>query len=305
MQFASLAVFVLFAWIAYVTAQPCSPVLQEDVTKTYWTSDRMDNAIPRDFIIDPLSGTISLKNKIPGVVPVATPNPCNGVFTKWTNPLNYTTYPFTAVGKVFFSLGANNYVCSGAIVDSNTVWTAGHCTFDSALGYATNFMFVPSYNNRAEPYGRYAARSLCAASGYQAGTMSFDYALATFTNSFPAELSSLILTGNLDAEKVNYQSWGYPQAAPFDGMWENTCFSDCCGRRDWWMPDPQPVGIACDSTGGCSGGPWITRIDPESKQYNLVGLNSYGYSFQPKVLWGPYYDTLTLQFYNTYKGTAK
>jgi len=196
------------------------------------------------------------------------------------------------VGKVFFSMGANNYVCSGSIGDAKTVWTAGHCVYDSATGYVSNFAFIPAYHDRIEPYGRYFASSLCASAPWQTSTnMAYDYAIARFSGGLPIEeTGSLTLAYNLDPVKTQYVSWGYPQAAPFDGMWENTCNSDLCGR-DWWMSDPQPVGISCDSTGGSSGGPWITG----GKYFS--GLNSYAYIWETAKMWGPYLDQNTNVFY--------
>jgi hypothetical protein len=50
------------------------------------------------------------------------------------------------------------------------------------------------------------------------------------------------------------------------------------------------MGIGCDMTGGSSGGGWVT--DPSAAGY-LNGLNSYKYSNQPNVMYGPYFgDTI-------------
>ena len=55
----------------------------------------------------------------------------------------YTNAPDKFNGKVFFSHGSVDYVCSGTLVNSpskNVVWTAGHCVAEAAglsaaLGY--------------------------------------------------------------------------------------------------------------------------------------------------------------------------
>ena len=54
-------------------------------------------------------------------------------------------------GKVFFSIGRSNYVCSGTATNStngDVVTTAGHCVSDGGT-FVTNFAFVPAYNNGA------------------------------------------------------------------------------------------------------------------------------------------------------------
>jgi len=127
--------------------------------------------------------------------------------------------------------------------------------------------------------------------------MPFDYAIARFSTKFPAALGSFQLQYDLNPEVVEYESFGYPQADPFDGLWDNTCISDLCGR-DWWMNNPQPVGISCDSTGGCSGGPWI-----KDRKY-IVGVNSYLYYFQANRMWSPYFDNVTSSFYDQYSNVA-
>ena len=51
------------------------------------------------------------------------------------------------------------------------------------------------------------------------------------------------------------------------------------------------MGIGCDMTGGSSGGGWIVGG-------NLYSVNSYGYSNQPDVMFGPYLDGVAQSVYN-------
>ena len=51
------------------------------------------------------------------------------------------------------------------------------------------------------------------------------------------------------------------------------------------------MGIGCDMTGGSSGGGWIVGA-------NLYSVNSYGYSNQPDVMFGPYLDGVAQSVYN-------
>jgi len=175
------------------------------------------------------------------------------------------------------------------------VWTAGHCVWDSTEKYAKNFIFVPAYFDKNEPFGRFSANSLCASAGWQGGNIAVDYAIARFSadNPLPVDKTGYLpLVVDLNPEVVDYVSYGYPQGAPFDGAWENTCNSKLC-VRDWWV-SPQSVGIACDSTGGCSGGPWMRNGN------SIVGLNSYQYFFQPGQMYGPFFDKATLDFFNAH-----
>eukprot|EP01088_Endostelium_zonatum_P017360 TRINITY_DN508_c0_g1_i1.p1 TRINITY_DN508_c0_g1~~TRINITY_DN508_c0_g1_i1.p1 ORF type:complete len:306 (-),score=55.46 TRINITY_DN508_c0_g1_i1:42-917(-) len=278
-----VALVVCLALVYCVVSQSseCSPTLATDAS--YWTREKMDSAIPRDMIFNNATGKFEIRKL----------TACSGknqLYNKAQDTPLYTKFPFSAIGKIFFNLGNQTYVCSGAITDPHTVITAGHCTFESSVGFATNLIFVPGYHNKEEPLGRYTASSLCTTSQFQSGTMSYDYAIARFETALPTEVTGFLpLAINLDATKTQYTSCGYPQGPPFDGQWENTCDSDLC-VRDWWMPNPQPVGIVCDSTGGSSGGPWLTA------SRFLSGLNSYGYAFQSGRMYGPYFDSDTLRF---------
>ena len=60
---------------------------------------------------------------------------------------------------MFFTLGGNDYVCSGtALLSGNksVVWTAGHCVNEGPGEFATNWEFVPGLQGRQR-----AARRLC------------------------------------------------------------------------------------------------------------------------------------------------
>jgi len=283
-----LSCLALLCFVATVFSYCSNPLT---LTENYWTPDRMASAIPRDAYFAAKAHNqppqLSFGDKRSALA-------CTGHYRTHKDPETYEYYPYTAVGKVFFSFGSNNYVCSGSIGANNrTVWTAGHCTFDKDQGFATNFMFVPAYWNRTEPHGRFHAHSLCSSDKWGGNNMPYDYAVARFTDRFPAELGSLRLEVNLNPDNVDYVSHGYPAASPFDGQWDNTCTSDVCGR-DWWMSDPQPVGISCNSNGGSSGGPWVRN------GRSIVGLNSYSYIFETNRMWGPYFDSETQQFYEKF-----
>ena len=64
---------------------------------------------------------------------------------------------------MFFTLGGNDYVCSGtALLSGNksVVWTAGHCVNEGPGDFATNWEFVPAYKDGSAPLGVYVADNL-------------------------------------------------------------------------------------------------------------------------------------------------
>ena len=58
-----------------------------------------------------------------------------------------------ASGKVWFEMGTDAYICSGAVVhdtrsDYSLVLTAGHCAYDETnRAFATNWMFIPQFDS--------------------------------------------------------------------------------------------------------------------------------------------------------------
>jgi len=261
----------------------------------YWTADRMKNAKPANTInsgwaaegrsIMPKGGQESVAKapKQPVIEPRATAQ---------------TTVP--RIGKVFFTQGGQNYVCSGNSVQSgnqSTVATAGHCLHDLATGWATNFVFVPGYNNGAAPYGRFTARSLHAASEWVSrNDISYDGAFAVMNTLNGRTLSATVGASGIGfnmARNLTYSAYGYPAASPFNGERLYSCYGTASADR---IGGTQSQGIPCDMTGGSSGGPWFVGTGAGGTQNSV---NSFGYNTQTNVMYGPYFGSSIQSAYST------
>ncbi len=165
----------------------------------YWTAERMRSAIPLDAA-----------RAAGGKKQLAYP------FTRY-EPGTYNP----AHGKVFFSDGASNYVCSGTALTSgneSVVWTAGHCVNQGPGAFYTNWAFVPAYKDGARPYGTWTARALLTTSAWgQGGDFSYDLGAAVVNTSGGATLTDTVgsrgIAFNQPAQQ-HYLSHGYPAAAP-------------------------------------------------------------------------------------------
>jgi V8-like Glu-specific endopeptidase len=251
---------------------------------------------------------------------------------------NVNTWPYSAVGKLFFTIPpgasepAGNYVCSGSVFfDSHTVITARHCMYDYPTGKAySNFVFFPAWNNGPNPayHNGWTVRALWTWVG-NAATMDFDIGFLQLNDAtgFGCNGSSGTLpiwnyTGSLGAwifgnvgqyATIQEDLFGYPQAAPFNG---NTMFQD-----EAIVGTTNPNGTANivelgnPQTGGTSGGPWIVGLDPNSAPNgtnntgnftNLTtGLNSFKWILpnQPLAINGPAF--LIYNLWNLYTGYSK
>ncbi|MDP9986719.1 MULTISPECIES: trypsin-like serine peptidase [Arthrobacter] len=266
----------------------------------YWTPERMRSAVTGDT----LAGKALERGNRSSALLVEKGKPATTKGTKGKPTIAKSEDPVSHIGKVFFTLGGANYVCSGNAVTSanrSTVATAGHCVNEGPGAYATNFIFVPEYENGNAPYGKWAAKALYAPTQWvNNGDMTYDTGFAVVAPDSNGDLLTDVVGGSgtafNQARGLTYTSYGYPAAAPFNG---ETLWS-CTGKATADPNNPQfaTQGIPCDMTGGSSGGPWFIGVDSDGVQNSI---NSYGYNGSP-VMYGPYWGSV---IQDTFKRAAK
>jgi V8-like Glu-specific endopeptidase len=284
-----LAVLVCAVAVAPAQARIQAQSATQDVAdvKRYWTAERMRNAVPADLVRAGAGDTVRLRGPKKKRSAVEIPPP-------------YTSQPTSTNGKVFFTDGGSNFVCSGTALlsgNSSTVWTAGHCVHDGASGFHTNWAFVPGYADGSRPFGTWAARSLFTTAGWAGGDLSFDLGAAVVSPQGGSELTEVVGGRNVIFNynrNQRYQAHGYPAAPPFNGQRLWVCDSPL--RFNDTSANPPTMGIDCDMTGGSSGGGWIAGS-------SVASVNSYGYRSLPGVLFGPYQGTVAQSLYTQAAGS--
>jgi hypothetical protein len=246
----------------------------------YWTADRMRSAKPA--------------RKVLGANGRQAKKPAAWTSQEVTTP--YTNAPTRTHGKVFFTLGGVDYVCSGtALLSANksVVWTAGHCVNEGPGAFATNWQFVPAYRDGTAPLGVYVAENLFTSSAWaNRGDFSYDVGAAVVAPAGGTALNDRVggrgIAFNANRSQT-YVSYGYPAARPFTGERLWTCTSPL--QTSDTSANPATMGIGCNMTGGSSGGGWIVGD-------SVYSVNSYGYSNQPNVMYGPYLGSVAQSVYN-------
>jgi len=307
--------------------------------ETYWTKERMINAMPypqqtldgepmaletQDFYHESLEGGaeagalsladkdngLSLFSEEKGAVAIAGGDrgalaypPPHSTFYVPTS--KYTIYPYKTVGKVFFTSGGGNYVCSGSSIGGRAVLTAGHCVAQSG-SWHTNWRFAPAYLNGSTPYGMWTGSwQTTFSSWFYNGSFCRDVGFATVYDQGGLKLSQKV--GFLgfawnQSRNLNWTMLGYPAASPWDGskmVQTNAAFN----RQD--NPGgctPATMGMGTTQTGGCSGGPWVWKFaeGQVGPNVNLAnGVNSYVYTAKPLEIFSPYFDTSVSNMKNT------
>lgn len=274
-----------------------SAAIENTGAAEYWTADRMLAAIPGDV----LAGKALERGNRSSPRLVEKGKSTEVKATQGKPTLAQSEAPVKTVGKVFFTLAGANYVCSGNSVSAknkSTVSTAGHCVNEGPGTFATNFVFVPAYENGTAPYGKWTATSLYAPTQWSSGgDMAYDTGFAVVgPNSSGQNLADVVGASGVafsQARGLTYKSFGYPAASPFDGETLKSCTGTA--SDDPYNPQFNTQGIPCDMTGGSSGGPWFIGTSSSGVQNSI---NSYGYD-RSAVMYGPYWGSVIQQAYNS------
>lgn len=284
----------------------------------YWTPQRIANAKPRDFIRD------AAGNYTPAARPTKPGGGGgSGVVTgaSYPNPLiaaNDDVYRL--VGRALFNLDGTDYICSGTVVldtdaDTSLVLTAGHCVMENDRSTtATNWMFIPqfdsapSYTCGSTTYGCWSGTSVYGdteflnAGGFNDAAVTHDWAFVRVGRG-GTDNTQLDALGsfNLDAPGLALGStvgaYGYPAAQRYKGKDLTYCqgpvSEDSRSSNLTW-------GLACNMTGGSSGGGWIFGDAKDDTRGTLVSVNSYGYS-DLAYMFGPKFNGETIDAYDAAK----
>jgi V8-like Glu-specific endopeptidase len=278
----------------------------------YWTPARLRAATPRDYTFD----------AVRGFKPAAKPGGGGGGTTTGSSWIGGGDM-LRGSGKVWFTLGGDDYICSGSVVKETTsgqsiVLTAGHCVVESDGEFATNFVYIPAFDTRpsydcesstATVYGcwvadaLYADKAFATAGGFNDTALRHDWAFAVVStggHSGTAQLDATVGGGypiqyNRNFAGTTLSAFGYPAAGKYKGK-------DLVYCRGPVSTDPYTDGttwsMPCGMTGGSSGGPWVeASVTSGSGAYGygtttLSALNSYGYT-GIRNMYGPKFNDRT------------
>ncbi|QES49083.1 peptidase [Streptomyces venezuelae] len=291
MTTAALIAGALTAATPSAAASDAPASFRQQHTPGFWTAERMRSATPLDVTAAPGAGRLEVSTS-PAATRIApteaaSPTAFPQAGGAWTGGGAVVR----TSGRVFFTLGDRTASCSGDSITSangSTVITAGHCVKYQG-SWHTNWVFVPAYNNGSAPYGQWSATKTFATDQWAASEdMNHDVGYAVVAPLNGQKLSQVVgaqgLLFNGGYNKRMY-SFGFPAAAPYDG----TKLVYCSGNSGKDFLLTKDHSLACNMTGGSSGGPWFQDFNEATGLGTQVSVNSFGYTFLPNRMYGPYF----------------
>jgi hypothetical protein len=300
---AALTAALAPATLASAAAPADNARAEHDRIVAYWTPERMKAAKPRDFVRQK-DGSFALAptpraGKATGGTTTVISSTTGASWTKGGEVLNRT-------GKVYFTLGASRYQCSGSVASDgleggkSIVLTAAHCVFDNETGvWATNWIFIPAFDVNPDTtiagctaerttFGCWTAQRLVAHSGftgestYSTTATTHDFAFAVVGDGGKADgsldgvVGSYPLAINLTTSQAQRMSaFGYPAAGRYNGLDLTYCSGSVIkDPYNAYSSTDDPWGMSCGMTGGSSGGPWLvsqTASDLSSLTLDAAG----------------------------------
>lgn len=185
----------------------------------------------------------------------------------------HATASVKQVGALFDGGLSGGHFCTASVVLSagrNVVVTAAHCL----SGGTDGTVFVPGYHDGVAPYGVWPLEGVTLAPGWTSGAdQDLDVAFAEVARLNGREVQDVVggyTFGNSGSDgsdngraAATVRITGYPSAsdAPL------TCYNDATAYT------ADQLRIACtDYTGGTSGSPWVTGLDPETGTGTVIGV---------------------------------
>lgn len=202
-----------------------------------------------------------------------------------------SVYPLSAIGQIEFRKvpGGDLYICTGYLIDGNSVLTAGHCSFDSITHeqiFAATFYAGRERNNGAvvNPFGACTVASMWAPDKWiEDANPAHDYSVQQLGSCDLSEsagsfgLFTLEGTNAFAGRRLRVE--GYPGDQSYGSRWKMVDEVDRNSVNNLYYP--------MDTYGGQSGSPLFKWNRPSCGGPCSAGVHAYGAGGNPPMNSGP------------------
>jgi V8-like Glu-specific endopeptidase len=223
-------------------------------------------------------------------------------------------YPYITIGKLFFTISGQPYVCSASVIQHRIVATAGHCVHSgTSAGFHDNWVFVPAFRDGTAPLlaWNWSAATVTNTWAFGGGTVpnAADYAMIQFSDQVAG--GRVLALGDV----TGWLGWQTQSlAANHTSKLGYPCNLDNCQKMQditsgaFRSVSPNNVEYGSDATGGSSGGPWVQNFQllqsgggtgSNTGSNRVVGVTSYIYvPSDPKVQGASILDRRWVDLFN-------
>ena len=279
-------------------------VRPKSMTTDFWSAERMKAAKEPSFSAS--MENMPTSRSFPGAMGPQVTIPAVQPDAKFTAPraLKISGRLAATNGRAFWSCRPNVLSsCSASVVPSTSgdvIVTAAHCAYDTSESKwlaDCNWIFVPGYSNGTAPYGRWPARQVAVLGRWLRKNPDYNYdvsflALSPLNGKHIAQVTGTQGLGFNQLRSQATHTFGYPS-----NIAGGLLLQSCLG-----MPVAPPSTLngyfgqglpKCQMGTGCSGGPWLQRLNQTSGVGIVSGVNSFMLSSVPNTIYGPVFDSVT------------
>jgi Trypsin len=234
----------------------------------------------------------------PSLDTFGTKNTWSGYLGNYFNQF-WTDFPYSAVGRLYFTDGYYDYTCTASLIARYTIVTAAHCVYNTDYNYwYYGWVFVPAdYNFGANmPFGYFDYYSATILTKYVSAKssskgLSTDVAIITLYGDPGGAAGWFGYTWNWGTKQLHH-AIGYPSNI-FSGISTYICVAESFSGKGG-------LGMGCDMTYGSSGGPWVLWFTPYMYYYPISWGGNYvnsvvsGGVVGTPTFYGPKFTTSTI-----------
>lgn len=203
-----------------------------------------------------------------------------------------STFPLSAIGQIVFRQAGTDYICTGYLIDGNSVLTAGHCSYDpdpttpDPIDSATFFPGRERSNGAVvDPFGSCAVTAVWAPDQWRNdGNPAHDYSVQQLApgcdfSETAGSFGLFTLDGTNAFAGRRLRVEGYPGDKSSGSRWKMVGEVDRSSINTLYYP--------MDTFGGQSGSPLFKWNRPECGGPCSAGVHAYGAAGSPPMNSGP------------------